>query len=96
LSQLRQRSIDGLRGSVADLEIGEERAHKIIGLIPAPLVAFSLALDASSNRAPFQLQGNFGNALTWNFTERGCAQSASRSVLKMLRLVSDTAELRSK
>jgi hypothetical protein len=36
-----------------------------------------------------------GGVLIWNFAERGCARSVSRRAFKMLRLVSDTAALRS-
>src|ERR1035437_3703049 len=36
-----------------------------------------------------------GSVLIWNFAERGCARSVSRRTFKMLRLVSDTAALRS-
>src|ERR1017187_430886 len=36
-----------------------------------------------------------GDALIWNFAERGCARSVSRSASKMLRLVCDTAALHS-
>jgi len=36
-----------------------------------------------------------GSVLICNSSERGCARSVSRSALKMLRLVSDTAALRS-
>jgi aryl-alcohol dehydrogenase-like predicted oxidoreductase len=36
-----------------------------------------------------------GSVLIWNFAERGCARSVSRRAFKMLRLVSDTAALRS-
>jgi len=36
-----------------------------------------------------------GGVLIWNFAERGCVRSVSRRAFKMLRLVSDTAALRS-
>src|ERR1035437_9645658 len=37
----------------------------------------------------------FRSVLIWNFAERGCARSVSRSAAKMLRLVCNTAALRS-